>query len=118
MNSLFVYGTLMKASQLRAVVGAGTYTGVQVAKLEGFKRVQVRGAWYPAIYPEDDSCVSGFLVSGLDDKAMENLDTYEGGQYDRCAVQVEDLKGEHIPCEVYAFKEECYDRLTEAEWVA
>ncbi|CAG8846383.1 45937_t:CDS:2, partial [Gigaspora margarita] len=59
------------------------------AVLKGYKRRQVRGAWYPAIIKSNENDeAKGILLKGLSYNDILKLDDYEGDQYKREDVKV------------------------------
>lgn len=99
MVSLFVYGTLMDETRVRAVVGRGLPR--RPAVLDGYERLEPAGS-YPYVLPRDGATVTGVLLDDVDDAALARLDAYEdeGGLYlRREAVAVAD--GRRVTCQVY-----------------
>jgi gamma-glutamylcyclotransferase (GGCT)/AIG2-like uncharacterized protein YtfP len=77
----FFYGTLMDADVRRAVLGRRAPRIVTPAVLEGWRRVLVAGASYPAIVRRAGARVDGVLARGIDAAAARRLDRYEGAEY-------------------------------------
>ncbi len=96
---LFVYGTLLDDTQVRAV--AGRTFARRPAVLAGHRRVWPRGG-YPSIVADPDASVAGDLLEGVDDAALQAFDTYEdeGRLYRREEATVTS-GGEAVRCFVY-----------------
>ncbi|CAG8555744.1 19098_t:CDS:2 [Racocetra persica] len=94
--SCFVYGTLVFPEVMRHVLSDGGKKQISVdldsgvpAVLKGYKRYQVRGAWYPAIIKgEENDEAKGVVVKGLTYNDVLKLDDYEGDTYKRIDVKV------------------------------
>lgn len=95
------------------------------ALLHSYCRHKVFMADYPGIIPQEGKSVLGVYVTGLDNRNISRLDTFEGGQYRRVKVKVRLLEGVHnmqiggtegdeVEAETYVFKDK-YD-LMEEEW--
>ena len=88
MNALFAYGTLLFPDVLRLVAGR-SLVGEPCA-LDRFVRRRVIGEIFPAIVEGDDGDrVSGILYIGLDQRAWERLDRFEGELYERREVTLD-----------------------------
>lgn len=77
----FFYGTLMDDDVRRVVLGRRAPRTVTPAVLEGWGRVLVAGASYPAIVRRAGARVDGVLARGIDAAAARRLDRYEGAEY-------------------------------------
>ena len=130
----------------RVLYSTPTPTAQQVWRLEsypallpGYQRHKVRYADYPAIRHAPSTCsVRGTIVSGLSERDMKRLDTFEGSEYIRVKVtcrkleKKEDVKGgeeeehpygnlggmvlgENVEAEVYVWVGG-RDNLEEGEW--
>ena len=112
--ALFCYGTLQSPLVMKAVTGQA-FSGKE-AILHNWARFRVRGSEYPGIIPQQDSVVSGKLYWGLDEKAMEKLDAFEGDKYERVMVQVAMTDGSFEEAYVYAIREDCRNLLSNDPW--
>ncbi|KAK9688268.1 hypothetical protein K7432_014463 [Basidiobolus ranarum] len=95
MSSFFFYGTLMSPEVIFRVI-SNLHSSTELSKLKftpailkGYKRRQVVGAKYPAIFQSTHDLVEGMVVSGFSEDDKRLLDVYEGDQYSRHSVQVE-----------------------------
>jgi gamma-glutamylcyclotransferase (GGCT)/AIG2-like uncharacterized protein YtfP len=85
----FFYGTLMDADVLTAVIGRRLAPAhMDVAVVQGYRRVYVADAWYPMLVPDAGGEVRGYLVSTIDGREADRISRYEGVEYDRQAVLV------------------------------
>ena len=85
----FFYGTLMDLDVLNAVtVHRFGPDALQPARLDGWRRVAVRDARYPALVPAEGSTCEGVVVDGIDGRMERRLVHYEGPQYRQAAVEV------------------------------
>jgi len=84
--NLFAYGTLMWPEVLESVIGR-PMTGIP-ATLDGYRRVRIKGAHYPAIFSSCDDDVAGVLYDGLSQADFRKLDRFEGQEYERLTVCV------------------------------
>ncbi|KAG6015296.1 hypothetical protein E4U54_003763 [Claviceps lovelessii] len=81
------------------------------ALLEGFCRHRVKSADYPGAVPEAGHQIRGVLVTGLTDANIDKLDLFEGSEYERRTVKVqelrevgnEDIPGKEVRASVYVF---------------
>lgn len=113
-SALFCYGTLQSPLVMKAVTGQA-YAGKE-AILNNWARFRVRGSEYPGIIRQDDSAVSGKLYWGLDERAMEKLDAFEGDKYERVMVQVAMTDGSFEDAYTYAIREDCRKMLSSDPW--
>ena len=65
----------------RAVLGRRAPRAVMSAVLEGWARVKLVGASYPAVVPRPGARVEGVLARGIDSIAARRLTRYEGTEY-------------------------------------
>ena len=114
MKHIFVYGTLLNDEILEHLLN---FVPEKInATLFDFKRVQVKGAAYPAILPHIDSSVSGMLLCGLNKKHLTTLDNYETSHYQRQPVELILSDGKHIHSQTYVYKPKYYDHLSNEPW--
>ncbi len=84
--NLFAYGTLMWPEVLESVIGRRP--AAEPAVLAGFRRQRVKGEHYPVMVRLAESAVEGMLYRGLTDEEFRHLDLFEGAEYDRAGVHV------------------------------
>jgi gamma-glutamylcyclotransferase (GGCT)/AIG2-like uncharacterized protein YtfP len=78
---LFVYGTLLDPGILARVSGeAGLAGRLRPARLEGWRRVFLRGTPYPTLVPWHGGLVEGAVLR-VGDAALARLSAYEGSAY-------------------------------------
>ncbi|RSM15363.1 hypothetical protein BHE90_005536 [Fusarium euwallaceae] len=129
-NTAFFYGTLM-APEVFFSVCYGHKDPPKVIKdlhtftpaiLEGYCRHRVQWADYPGVIAEKGHTVLGIYATGLTDANVDKLDTFEGSEYTKTAVQVKLVKkdgdktseGETKQTSVYVFNTPSY--LEKVEW--
>jgi gamma-glutamylcyclotransferase (GGCT)/AIG2-like uncharacterized protein YtfP len=113
-SALFCYGTLQSPLVMKAVTGQAL-SGKE-ATLNNWARFRVRSSEYPGIIPQEGTAVSGKLYWGLDGKALEKLDAFEGDKYERVVVQVTMADGSFEEAYTYAIREDCRDLLSNDPW--
>lgn len=84
----FFYGTLMDEDVRRAVLGVRALAPLESATLEGWRRVKMAGVSYPMIVRARNHKVDGILMHGIDRRAHELLQEYEGAEYAMIGVEV------------------------------
>ncbi|MCB1876483.1 MAG: gamma-glutamylcyclotransferase [Chromatiales bacterium] len=114
MASLFVYGTLMFPQVLRAVLGGNL--AAEPARLTGYRRCALRGAWYPGIVEDRRGQVSGSVYRGINFLQLKRLDTYEGEEYRRVPVSVRLADGLDESTWVYVLRGSSRRRCLRADW--
>lgn len=78
----FFFGTLMDEDVRHLVLGRRhRTTAYRPARLDGFRRVRVRGESYPMLIADTTATVDGIVMSGLDVIDAERIAWYEGGDY-------------------------------------
>jgi gamma-glutamylcyclotransferase (GGCT)/AIG2-like uncharacterized protein YtfP len=78
---LFVYGTLLDPGILARVSGEPALPArLRPARLEGWRRVFLRGTPYPTLVPQHAAVVEGAVLR-VGDAALARLATYEGSAY-------------------------------------
>jgi len=95
-NPLFVFGTLMDDEVLAAVSGM-SLSDLQLnpAVATGFMRRLVLGESFPVLVPTADEKVSGLLIEGLSQEALDRCSFFEGDEYRLQDLQVERLPDSH-----------------------
>jgi hypothetical protein len=84
----FFYGTLMDEDVRRAVLGVRALAPAERATLEGWRRIKMAGVTYPMIVRARNHRVEGILMHGIDRRAHEMLQAYEGDEYAMIGVEV------------------------------
>lgn len=113
-RALFCYGTLQSPLVMKAVTGQA-YEGKE-ATLINWARFRVRDSEYPGITRQEEAVVSGKLYWGLDEKAMEKLDAFEGDKYERVIVEVTLADGASEEAYTYAIRSDCRKLLSNDPW--
>jgi hypothetical protein len=85
----FFYGTLMDEDVRRAVLGVRSLAPTENATLHGWRRVKMAGGSYPMIVRARNHKVDGILMHGIDSRARDLLQRYEGDEYAMLGVDVE-----------------------------
>lgn len=96
--SLFVYGTLLDAPTLRAVLGRPA--PLQPARLTGYQRRALRGLAYPGIVRQRGATTTGAVVH-VSGRELHRLDRYEDDHYERRQVSVDLNDGRRIGAQTY-----------------
>lgn len=112
---VFTYGSLMFEPVWRWAA-SNAYPSVS-ARLDGFRRLAVRDEHYPAVVrsASETAQVQGRLYLGVSEADLKRLDGFEGSQYQRITVEVQDLeRGGRLSAEVYLFLRE--DLLLDTDW--
>lgn len=114
MDNLFAYGTLMCEDIFQAVTGCQCpgFAG----ELEQYRRLRIRGEEYPGLIAAEGFTVTGIVYPDLSRAAWENLDSFEGGMYERRPVEVVLRSGEIWPASTYVIRNAFEDRLEPAPW--
>jgi gamma-glutamylcyclotransferase (GGCT)/AIG2-like uncharacterized protein YtfP len=90
---LFVYGTLLDPGVLRRVSGDDALArGLRPARLNGWRRVFLRGTPYPTLVPAAGATVNGAVLRA-GDAALARLSAYEGSAYALVPVGVVTTRG-------------------------
>jgi gamma-glutamylcyclotransferase (GGCT)/AIG2-like uncharacterized protein YtfP len=110
---VFTYGTLLVAEVMEAVAGA-RFASV-AARLDGFERVRVRDAVYPAARAADAASIDGVLWLDVSDAALLRLDRFEGEMYERRDVRVSTAGGSR-DAQVYVVTAAHHHLLDPAPW--
>ena len=84
----FFYGTLMDEDVRRAVLGVRSLAPTERATLDGWRRVKMAGVSYPMIVRARNHRVDGVLMHGIDGRARDLLQRYEGNEYTILSVEV------------------------------
>ncbi|WP_319231329.1 gamma-glutamylcyclotransferase family protein [Draconibacterium orientale] len=91
MMNVFVYGSLLFPEIAEGL--SGQKLEWQDATLNGYSRLALKGADYPAIIKKNNSTVKGKVLLNLDKNAIDLLTFYEGDEYKMAAVKVETVSG-------------------------
>ncbi len=86
------------------------------ARLDGYKRVSVKGEVYPGLVESAEHAVNGVLVMAVANADILQLDRFEGEYYQRQCVQVEARGGEMFKAETYVFRNQYNFLLSDSEW--
>jgi len=79
---LFVYGTLMDEDVLNRVVGRPVPPArIGAAFVDGYRRVTVKGNYFPILIEAEGGSVEGRLITGLGAQAVARLSRFEGRQF-------------------------------------
>ena len=93
---LFVFGTLMDADVLQLVCGMNlSELTLQPAVANGFKRRTVLGESFPVLVDAKGESVSGVLVCGLSQRALQRAQFFEGEEYVLKPIHVEGSPESH-----------------------
>lgn len=111
---LFCYGTLQSEAIFSAITGV--VPPRQRAVLHGYACYRVKRATYPGIVAVKQGCVAGTLYQGLNGLALNRLDQFEGGFYQREELEVITDAGQAISAWVYVIKRDCRHLLTRDAW--
>lgn len=112
-SNVFTYGTLVIAEVMEAVTGR-RFASVP-ARLDGYERVCVRGAVYPAARAADGGTIDGVLWLDVDARALDLLDLFEGDLYERRSVRVTTSERAR-DAQVYVVPERHAARLDPRPW--
>ena len=121
---LFTYGTLMSELLLNSVLSNSVLSSKQSQKLKrmdgilrDYKRFCVKNQEYPAIIYSTESVVRGIIYE-LPKSYLEFLDLYEGKEYKRILLTVENSKEnskENLDAWAYVWIDS-NDELIDREW--
>ena len=111
---LFVYGTLLNAEVLEAVIGVRL--DPEPATLDGYERFRVAGAPYPGIVLAPGATVRGGLYRGLGARDLERMDAFEGDLYQRARVSLTIGDGARTPAWTYVVPPESRALLSNESW--
>src|SRR3989339_1914770 len=100
--NLFVYGSLRESSIFKSVSGCGftfdlskvdDYTfRAEPAFLSGYRRVSPDNVYFYAV-KDDISRIEGYIIYGIDQPHVADIDKYEGKRYKRETVNVNTAHG-------------------------
>ncbi|RMG74403.1 MAG: gamma-glutamylcyclotransferase, partial [Nitrospirae bacterium] len=85
------------------------------AVIEGYRRVKIRDAIYPALIRAPSFSVRGKLLWGLSQEELNLVDSFEGEEYERTKVIVKTSSGKE-PAFVYIYKEQYLELLIDKDW--
>jgi hypothetical protein len=107
---LFLYGTLADPAALGRCAGRPLKTCPLPARLEGFRRVQLRGARYPTLRRAPGEEVHGVIVQ-VNADMLVRLQAYESVRYHQIHVRLHSATGPH--------RARCFfgDAATLKDWV-
>lgn len=95
----------------------GDHLIIHKARLNGFQRHRVKDMDYPAVIASnDDSSVLGTVVYNVTEREMQYLDVFEGDEYERKEVEIQDLDtGRRVKANVYVWTAGV-EKLDPQEW--
>lgn len=111
---LFCYGTLRFEAIVRAAIGR--VPNNHAATAAGYACYAVNGRPYPALVAEQGAVASGLLYEGLTMEEFLKLDDYEGPEYDRRRILVEDIDGGRANAWGYIWKRQYRSQLRPERW--
>ena len=95
-------GTLVDADVADQILGRPLSSfAPEPATLHGYKRVYFEDATYPGIVLHPESSVGGILVRDVTADEVNNLNVFEGPDYDTHTVMVESANWEQIEACVF-----------------
>jgi gamma-glutamylcyclotransferase (GGCT)/AIG2-like uncharacterized protein YtfP len=90
---LFLYGTLLDPARLGRISGEpGLARRLRPARLDGWRRVVLRGTPYPTLLRDPASAVEGAVLR-VGAAALARLSAYEGSAYRLQPVRVATARG-------------------------
>ena len=113
---LFVYGSLQHPCVWQKLLAKKTSFNDSSAVLQGWKAVQVRREVYPGLVQAAHSQVQGVIKSGLSKEDLLKLDVFEGQQYQRVLLTVNDTQGQKQRVFVYQTKKAHVIHLSNKTW--
>ncbi len=84
--------------------------------LDGYCRLSIKGAIYPAIIPDGGSTVEGVVYKNISRTAWSRLDIFEGKLYKRQPVMINLNNGSSLESETYVLRPEFISILEKTEW--
>jgi len=102
MWNYFFMGTLMDADVADQILDRPLSSFAPApATLAGYKRVYVADATYPGIVLDPENSVDGILVRDVTADEVDQLNAFEGHEYDTHIVIVDVADGEQIEARVF-----------------
>jgi hypothetical protein len=86
------------------------------ARLDGYRRLTVKGEVYPGIIMANHSAVDGVLMLAIEEADLSVLDSFEGEFYRRTEVDVSTSDGRLCPAHTYVFRDRYRHMLGNTEW--
>jgi len=83
--------------------------------LEGYQIYSLKDRVYPGIKSATNAAVKG-VVSRADKNTLDNLDWFEGSEYERKEVKVKLDSGELVECFCYILKSTHHHIIDHEEW--
>jgi len=114
MKNIFVYGSLMFGEVWGRVIQ--NHYEKQTAVLLDYKRLCVRGEYYPGLVEADNNSVQGILYRDVIAEDIKRLDLFEGDYYHKIFVKVVCEKKPLLDAEVYLFDARFNDLLDDTPW--
>jgi gamma-glutamylcyclotransferase (GGCT)/AIG2-like uncharacterized protein YtfP len=114
MMNVFVYGSLMFDIVWNTLI-INRYQKID-ARLDDFKRMEVKGEVYPGLIAAEGGVVDGLLMLAMRQADILVLDSFEGEYYARSEVVVSASDGRLIRAQTYVFRDKYRYLLANAEW--
>ena len=112
--TVFVYGTLLRDELLRAVTGR-EHASLPAA-LANHARLRIWGAPYPGLVPARGQSTAGRLIEGVGERALAELDRFEGELYVRRQVITRAESGAARRAHTYLVAPAHWHRLRREPW--
>ncbi len=110
----FFFGTLMDEDVLALVLGRiPPDLRSEPARLDGYRRLRVKGESYPTLRPAADARVDGLLVRDLSQREVNRVAFYEGEEYRLLNLPVTRPDGVSEPALIFAAD---HGLETDGEW--
>lgn len=110
---IFFYGTLMCPDVYQAVTGRELIA--EKASLKNYRIYSLKNRVYPGIVPFRGAEVCG-LMTKVDAETIMRLDQFEGGEYERMSVGINDKSDNKLTGWAYVLREDSYHILASAGW--
>lgn len=99
---LFNFGSMRNLDVFTVVAGNLTEVLIQPAQLLDHRVMQIAGKVYPALVKAPGHIVSGYLVSGLSQEALNRIEHYEDNEYAIELLPVRTEDGNSCVAQVYS----------------
>ena len=111
MRPVFVYGTLSSPQVVETLLGRPPTVIFPPAQLHHYSRHPVKGFVFPAMIPNPEKRVDGFLIEDLNEKELELFDWFEGDEYSRKVVEVRTKAAKCVEAFAYVWNPRLVDEL-------
>lgn len=88
----------------------------RTATLNGYTRLAVAGAPYPALVEESGEAVEGTLYFNINERELKRLSAYEGPEYRRIEVTVSDEDEREHKASTYLYRLRYRQRILNRPW--